>query len=300
MGGTEARGQGSLEVEVVLSSQAELGEGPSWDSQRNELIWLDIMRQQVHRFDPSAGRDSYTEVDQPVGAIVRRVGNDQLIAAARDGFGLVEWGKREVEIICEVERDIGDNRMNDGKCDRAGRFWAGTMGVDGNASGALYRLDRDRSVSKIISDVAISNGLAWSPDNRRMYYIDTPTRRLDVLDFDFEAGTVANRRALKEFPASWGTPDGMTSDVDGGLWVAFWGGWCVRRLDDGGEVTDVVELPVSQVTSCTFGGNDGRDLFITSARYKLTGPQLQREPLAGALFRLRPPVGGLPDPAFAG
>jgi sugar lactone lactonase YvrE len=289
------------DVQVVLDAGADIGEGPHWDATKSELLWIDIARQQVHRLEVSSGLDTYVTVDQCVGAAVPRSGGTELVLAVRDGFALLDWENPKLQLIAPVEQDLLGNRMNDGKCDRLGRFWAGTMEeIEQHPVGALYCLDRDRSVSKVVPGVITSNGIAWSPDDRLMYHVDSPARRVQVFDFDLGSGKVSNGRTFLSFPVDWGFPDGMTGDADGGIWLAFWGGWRLRHFDSAGNLTGTIELPVSQVTSCTFGGDDQRDLFITSARRGLDEAQLQREPLAGAIFHARPEVGGLPTFAFAG
>ena len=289
-----------IETELVLDTRAELGEGPVWDDELGRLIWVDITAGSVHRFDPVTGRDEVTVVGQPVGAAAPR-SPDGLVLAVRDGFAFLdlEWG--ELELVAEVEAEIFGNRMNDGKCDAAGRFWAGTMPFAGDRpSGALYRLDRDLSVTRMVEGVTISNGIEWSPDGRFMYYIDSPTYRVDVFDYDLERGEIANRRTLFQLPADGGLPDGMTVDAEGLLWIAFWEAGAVRRYAPDGQLAAVIELPVSLVTSCAFGGPDLRDLYITSASGWLSPEQAVEHPAAGGLFRARPGVSGLPQHRFAG
>jgi sugar lactone lactonase YvrE len=203
--------------------------------------------------------------------------------------------------VADVEAAVPETMMNDGKCDPGGRFWAGTKDVEGRRPlGSLYRLDADRTVVRVLSGVSISNGLGWSLDRRSMYYIDSPSHGVDVFDFAVEDGSVSGRRRLVDLPEEWGLPDGMTVDAEGFLWVAFWGGSAVRRISPDGRVVSVVSLPVSQVTSCAFGGDDLSDLYITSARNGLEADQRREQTFAGGLFRLRPGVAGLAEVPFAG
>jgi sugar lactone lactonase YvrE len=186
--------------------------------------------------------------------------------------------------------------MNDGRCDAAGRFWAGTMATDGRrGAGALYRLEQGRAVERMVEGVSISNGIDWSLDGRLMYYIDTPEDRVDVFDFDPDTGSIANRRLFAKIEGG-GHPDGMTVDAEGGLWVALWGGSRVAHLLPDGTPDGGVELPVAQVSSCCFGGSDLRDLYITTAWEHLAAER--REPHAGSLFRARPGVAGQPAHAY--
>lgn len=288
------------DVELVLDARADLGEAPSWDGALRMLIWVDITNGLVHRFDPGTERDEVFEAGQPVGAAVP-TSSGHLALAANSGFLLHDPATGEIDPIVELGNPEPGTGMNDGKCDPAGRFWAGTKDVEGRrALGSLYRLDADHRLTEVLTDVTISNGLGWSPDQRTMYYIDSTTYRIDAFDFDVTSGAASNRRPHVEIPRSWGLPDGMTVDEEGFLWVAFWGGSAVRRLAPDGRVDAIVRFPVSQVTSCAFGGPDLSDLFITSARSGLPDAALSEQPLAGGLFRVRPGVRGLPTPPFAG
>ena len=288
------------DVELVLEAGADLGEAPSWDSDARLLIWVDITKGLVHRFDPGTERDEVFEIGQPVGAAVP-TSSRRVALAANSGFMLLDPASGKIDPIVELEDPEPGTGMNDGKCDPAGRFWAGTKDVEGRrALGSLYRLDADHRLTKFLTDVTTSNGLGWSPDQRTMYYIDSTTYRIDAFDYDVTSGAASNRRPHVETPRSWGLPDGMTVDEEGFLWVAFWGGSALRRLAPDGRVDATVRFPVTQVTSCTFGGPDLADLFVTSARSGLTDAALSEQPLAGGLFRLRPGVHGLPSPPFAG
>jgi sugar lactone lactonase YvrE len=287
-------------VEVVLESHASVGEGPVWDETTGTLVWVDIMNHRVHRLDPATGDDRSVDIGQPVGAAVPRQ-RGGLVLALRDGFAVVdsEWGN--LEWVAQVEHDIPSNRMNDGKCDAAGRFWAGTMAFQvAPGVAALYRLDPDYRVTRMVADVTLSNGMDWSLDNRLMYYIDSVSQRLDVFEYDLENGVPSRRRTLVDTPEADGLPDGMTVDVEGGLWVAFHHAGVVRRYTPDGQLDRTVAVPTRRVTSCAFGGPDYMDLYITSASLGMSEAELRSEPLAGALFRCRPGVRGRPSFRFAG
>lgn len=289
-----------VEVEIAVEARAQLGEGPIWDGASGQLVWVDIMACRVHRFTPDAEADETTDVGQPVGAVAART-TPGLVLAMRDGFGVLDTDTGDVEMIADVEAHVKGNRMNDGKCDSAGRFWAGTMAFDQSpAAGALYRLERDHSVAKMIQDVSISNGLCWSADDRFMYYIDSPTQGVDVFDFDAASGGLSNRRRVIDIPKEAGLPDGMTIDEKDFLWIALYGGGAVRRYSPEGELDLTIELPAAQITSCTFGGNDFSDLYITSAAEELSEEALAVQPHAGALFVCRPGPAGLPANRYAG
>jgi sugar lactone lactonase YvrE len=281
------------EVELALDAQAVLAEGPVWDGRDEVLVWVDIERHLVHRFDPRAGDDRAFDVGQAVGAIVPHEDGGYVLAM-RDGFARLRALGGPLELIAPVERDKPGNRMNDGKCDCNGRFWAGTMALDyGDGAGAFYCLGRGRAVERVLDSVTISNGLGWSPDDRLLYYIDSPTQAIDVFAFDPETGRIGGRRRLIEIPAEVGMPDGMTVDAEGGLWVALWGGWAVHRYTPGGALDRVVRLPVANVTCCGFAGPDLDELYITTARFELAEHDLAEQPHAGGLFRLRPGLRGM-------
>lgn len=287
-----------MESELVVRTRAEVGEGPIWDPGSETLLWVDITGSAVHRFDPATGQDDCMDVGIDVGAVAVRASGG-LVMAAADGFrALAADGSQTV--LAEVEADDPTMRMNDGKCDRHGRFWAGTMAYDEAAPaglGKLYRLDPDLSVRAMVDVVSISNGIDWSPDDRLMYYIDSPTRRVDVFDFDLDDGAITNRRTLIQVDAALGFPDGMTVDANGDLWVAVWGGSRVVHYAPDGSERGLVRFVASQTSSCAFGGADSRDLYVTSAA---RGISEDAEPGAGSLFRARPGAVGQAPNSFGG
>lgn len=289
-----------LEVEVALEAAATLGERPVWDARAGELVWVDILASAVHRFDPASGRDVASDVGRPVGAAVPREGGG-LVLAVEDGFAVTSEDGGEVELIAPVGADDPSSRFNDGACDPEGRFWAGTMAYDESpGAGALYRLDPDHRVERLLDGVTISNGIGWSPDGVTMYYIDSPTRGVDAFDYDASSGSIGGRRRVLDVPEAAGMPDGLAVDAEGGLWVVLNGGSAVHRYRPDGDLVAIVIVPTPNVTSCCFGGPTLEDLFVTSARDGLDEGQLASEPLAGAVFRCRPGVSGLPNVAFRG
>jgi sugar lactone lactonase YvrE len=288
-----------MQVELVLDLGSELGEAPIWDIDRRALIWVDIERGLIHRYDPASERHEVFEAGRSVGAASPTI-TGGLALAVDEGFGLLDPDTGRLEMIASIDGSPG-TMMNDGKCDPAGRFWAGTKDPDGRRPiGALYRLDADHEVTRVLTGVTISNGLTWSADRATFFYVDSPTHGIDAFDFDLESGSVSNRRRHVECPKEWGLPDGMTIDEEGFLWVAFWEGSAVRRFAPDGRPASTVDFPVSLVTSCAFGGDDLADLYVTTARTGLSEAQLRSEPNAGGLFRLRPGARGLPQPPFAG
>jgi sugar lactone lactonase YvrE len=287
-------------MECALDAKAELGEGPVWDPDAACLYFVDIERGVVHRYDPATGGSRSFQAGAMVGAVAL-TGAGDLDLAVRDGFARLDPRSGGVRALAAVDADRPDLRMNDGKCDPAGRFWAGTMAIDERpGAGALYRLDPDGRVHLMLTDVSISNGLDWSDDGRLMYYVDTPTRSIDVFDFDTATGAIANRRSLARVPHGAGWPDGLTLDADGGIWVALWGGGAVRRYTQDGTLDLVVNVPVTYPTSCAFGGPDLGDLYVTTAATALTPEERRHEPLAGGLFRSRPGVHGRRAHRFKG
>ena len=287
-----------LRAEVALRAGATLGEGPVWDRMAGRLLWVDIVEGLVHSFDPSTGSDTSVAVGGSVGVVAPRTVGGWIIAV-EDRLNLCGPGGTEPAIVATVGRGEHAVRFNDGKADPVGRFWAGTMADDETSGrGTLYRLDPDLGLHAMVEGVTISNGLGWSPDHRTMYFIDTPTGRVDAFDFDLDTGSIRNRRTV--ITVDRGIPDGMTVDVDGGLWVALWDGWAVHRYLPDGRLDRVVELPVARVTSCAFGGDDLDTLFVTSARVGLVKRDLERQPDAGSVFAVDAGVSGQEPGRFAG
>ncbi|MER6689623.1 SMP-30/gluconolactonase/LRE family protein [Streptomyces minutiscleroticus] len=286
---------GATAYEVAVRAQAVLGEGPTWDARTGRLVWVDILASRVHTYDPASGRRTVMVTEQHVGAARPRA-NGGLVVNLRDGVGLYgppgsgepfRWLHRE---------PVPGRRGNDAAVAPDGSLWTGTMRYDeAPGGGTLTRFAADGTAAAVLDDVTVSNGLGWSPDGRRMYYIDTPTRRVDVFDVD-AAGAVANRRPLAEIEEGAGFPDGMTVDADGCVWVALWDGGAVRRYTPDGALDRVVELPVRRPTACAFGGAGLADLYVTTARVGLDAPH----PLSGSVLVLPGAGKGLPQPAFAG
>jgi len=289
-----------MPIELALDVKADLGEGPIWDATRSCLLFLDIMRGEVHTFRPSDGAHAIFEVGQPVGAVTVSTRGDWIVAA-RDGFYRVDPATGRTMLVAMVEADRPDNRMNDGYCDPQGRFWAGTMSMTHQReAGALYRLDPDGQVTQIVTGVTTSNGIDWSLDGSLVYYVDTGTGRIDVFDFDAEHGRLLSRRPLVTIAPELGKPDGLIVDAEGFLWLALWGGSAVHRYAPDGTLDRVIPMPVSHPTKCAFGGPDLADLYVTSAATALSAEARAAQPQAGSLFRLQPGVKGRPAHPFAG
>lgn len=291
-----------MKSELIYQSDVILGEGALWDDEAGRLLWVDIPGGEIHVYDPAAGADRLLfKAGQPIGTVVKREGGG-LAVAAKHGFAFANEDTGLLEMICDPEADKPDNRFNDGKCDPAGRFWAGTMGMDhGRGKGALYCLDTDMQCTKKLDGVTVSNGIAWSPDGRTMYYTDTVTHAIWAFDYDAGTGAISRRRTAVEIAGGEGGPDGFTVDAEGMLWVAQWNGWQVARYDPAtGKKLDRIDVPVAEVSSCAFGG-DGLDvLFITTAREGLTAGELEGQPLAGSLFAAMPGTKGMRAYPFKG
>jgi len=290
-----------MKAELVWDAQAALAEGPVWDGSDHVLWWVEILGGEVHRYDPGDGSDCHWTVGQMVGTAVLRASGG-LLLAAEHGFMAFDPGDGSLQPICDPEPDRPQNRMNDGKCDPAGRFWAGSMSQQERPeAGALYSLDIDQRCRKHLHGVTVSNGIAWTQDQRTMYFVDSPTRRIDAFDFDVAEGMLANRRTVFAFPAGVGNPDGMAIDVHDNLWVAMWGGWSVCAVDPrGGEMLSKIDFPCSNVTSCAFGGPDLQDLYITTARDRMERSGVSDQPQAGGLFCVQPGVRGRPAEQYRG
>ncbi|MFD4968673.1 SMP-30/gluconolactonase/LRE family protein [Streptomyces sp. NPDC058424] len=277
--------------EVAVHARAELGEGPTWDPETGRLIWVDILSSRVHGYDPSSGRRTVRTTGQHVGAAKPRTGGG-LVLNLRDGVGLMDpdgtfrWLHRD---------PVPGRRGNDAAVAPDGSLWAGTMRYDeAPGGGTLSRLTGDGTAEVVLPAVTVSNGTGWSPDGRLMYYVDSPTRRVDV--FDFDGRRITGRRPLAQVEEGAGFPDGLTVDADGCVWVALWDGAAIRRYTPAGTLDRVLALPVSRPTACAFAGPGLTDLYVTTARTGLAAPH----PLAGSLLVVPDAGRGLVQPAFAG
>ncbi len=288
----------AITASCIADVKAVLGEGPVWVARDQALYWLDIKGLKI--FCMKAGGD-VTTIDTPfrIGAIAPRA-TGGFIAGTEHGFAAVDLDAGRFDIVSNPEADRPGNRFNDGKVDRAGRFWAGTMDdAERAASGALYRLDAALHWVRADDGYKVTNGPAFSPDGRTLYHNDSARQTTYAFDLD-SRGDIANRHVFARFGDDDGYPDGMTVDAENCLWIAFWDGWCIKRFAPTGECLQRIELPVQRPTSCAFGGPALGQLFVTSARGGLTENALAMQPYAGGLFVLRPGVGGVAELPFAG
>lgn len=287
------------EVKCVWPAGAVVGEGPIWDAEEGAVYWVDIKAPAVHRYAPASGGTRSWPMPERIGCIAMRRGGG-FIAGFKSGFAFLDLPDGRIGKIGDPEPDRPNNRINDGKCDAAGRFWAGTMDdEEREPTGWLYRLDPDLTWRRTDGAYTVTNGPAFSPDGRTVYLADSVGRT--VYAFDLAAdGTLANKRPFVRFEKADGFPDGMTTDAEGFLWIAHWGGWRVTRFAPDGSVDRAVDLPVAQVTSCVFGGPDFETLYVTSAAIGLDDRARAKQPLAGGLFEAPLGVRGLPTLSFAG
>ncbi|MGF9966320.1 SMP-30/gluconolactonase/LRE family protein [Bacillus rhizoplanae] len=283
------------ELELVIDAKATLGEGPCWDYKKQQLYWVDILEKKVHSYNPITNENKTIFLEQMVGSVVPSESGN-MILALENGFHWLNPDTEELQAIYDPESHLQDNRFNDGKCDPAGRFWAGTtdsVGISGE--GALYCLDTDLTVKKKLEQVSTSNGLAWSLNHKYMYFIDTPTRKVVRFDYDIHTGHIKNPQDVIVIPKEEGFPDGMTIDEEGMLWIAHWGGSKVSRWNPvNGEQLLTIPIPALYVTSCTFGGSDLNELYITTARMHSTDSS------AGGVFRIKMNIRGCPTYQFNG
>ncbi|HET6521251.1 MAG TPA: SMP-30/gluconolactonase/LRE family protein [Geminicoccaceae bacterium] len=288
------------EAERVLDAANVLGECPIWSVEEQALYWVDILAPAIHRLVPAAGEHRVWPLPRQPGSIGFREGGG-LVAACRDGFCAIDLPGGAVTRLIDPEPDRPDNRFNDGRSDRAGRFWAGSMNDDhASATGALYRLDVDHTVRRMVDGLTIPNALCWSPDDRTMYHGDSLAGTIDAYDFDLATGSIANRRAFAPAGRVPGAPDGAVTDAEGCVWSARFGGSSVARYDPGGRVERTVRVPARQVTCCAFGGPDLTTLYVTTARENYTERDLRDDPLAGSVFAVEVGVRGVPEPKFRG
>ncbi len=271
------------------------GEGPIWDP-TGVLRFVDMLAGDVVSFDPRTDAVSRVHVGDVAACVVPRRDGGLAVAVER-GFALFDTDGSPGAPLPEVWSDP-TVRMNDGGCDPAGRFLCGTMAYDAaQGRGSLFRLDPDGSIHTLLTGATISNGLAWSADGATLFYVDSPTQRIDAFDYDIGDGTLSERRTVVEIPVEVGTPDGMTIDAEGGLWVALWGGRAVHRYLADGALDAVIEVDAPQPSSCAFGGDALDELFITTSAENLPDGEIGA---SGSLFRARPGVSGMPTLAFAG
>lgn len=286
-------------VRCVSSAGAILGEGPVWSALEQALYWIDIKGLAIHRFDPCTGDTMRWPTPHRIGSVAPRRGGG-FVGAGEHGFLVIDAAFNHFTIIGDPEASRPGNRFNDGKVDSEGRFWAGTMDdAEEQATGALYRLDDKRNWSLQDEGYRVPNGPAFSRDGQHAYHTDSAARTIYRFEFD-DDGNLRGKTEFAQFQQADGHPDGMAIDREGCLWVAFWDGWCVRRISPAGETIALIPLPIQRPTSCVFGGAALDTLFVTSATIGIDQVALSAQPLAGGLFVIEAGIEGYAPPAFAG
>jgi sugar lactone lactonase YvrE/DNA-binding IclR family transcriptional regulator len=291
----------TAEVRCVTEARALLGECPIWSPRDNALYWVDILMPSVHTYRAADGAASEIRLGSMASvAIPKSTGG--LLLATPGGLMSFDPATRRMTQLCHPEAERPANRFNDGKCDRRGRLWVASMDMATALNrGSLFRVEADGSWRKMDTGFTVPNGLGWSPDDTRMYFIDTFRRVLYVYDFDLMSGSISNRRELIEFAPTEGRADGLTVDDEGCIWIAMWDAWHVVRYSPDGREIQRIRMPVPRPTSCCFGGPNLDTLYVTSASVRLPEQALAEAPLSGSLFAMEiPGVRGLPEVTFAG
>jgi len=288
-------------VHCVVDCHNTLGESPLWDVREQMLYWADIPGKRLHRLEPATGEVRHWDMPERITSFALREQEGGLVAAFASGIAFYDLDSGELDWIARPEAHLPGNRCNDGKVDRMGRFWIGTMDDSGaNHTAALYRLDPDLSLHKMLGDIGVSNCLVWSRENDRFVFADSLDKQISIFDYDHASGSLSNRQRFADTIGTDYTPDGGTIDAEGFIWVAIWGSWKVVRFAPDGRVDREVRLPVSNPTSCMFGGPDLRTLYVTSAKLGLSNEELSAQPQAGGLFAIDAGVAGLPETRFRG
>ena len=286
-----------MQAKILLDAKATLGEGPVWDAKSQTLYWIDILEKRIY-----AGTEVIARLDKFIGCLALHPGGT-LLTALSGGDGVSSFVDLRVDssqqTVLATVRESATNRFNDGKCDPAGRFLVGSMDMnEKDPIGSVYSFD-GKQVTKLFGGVTISNGLTWSPDYKTFYYIDTPTRKVQAFDYDLATGQIANPRVAIRIADTLGWPDGMTSDTDGNLWIALWGGAQVTKWNpQTGQLLEQIPVPALQTSSCVFGGKGMNELYITSARKGMSEADLKKYPLSGGLFKVETKVTGMPTFEF--
>jgi sugar lactone lactonase YvrE len=288
-----------LQATLEYKINALLGEGPIWNQQTSELYWVDIDGKLLNIYNPETKINRGLPVPLRIGTVVPS-GPNEAIIALEDGMYKIDIQTGEVSLFSTLEADISENRFNDGKCDPAGRLWVGSMKLENTGMPAnLYMIDHDGTATIKIENVSISNGIIWSLDQKKMYYVDSPNRKVRAFDFNITNGNISNERVLVELSEADGFPDGIAIDEEDMLWVALWGGYAVARFNtQTGELMQKIDVPVKNVTACAFGGENLDILYITTASVETTDEELANFPDAGSIFSVRPGVKGIKSSFF--
>ncbi|CUK26578.1 L-arabinolactonase [Cognatishimia activa] len=287
-----------MDLECVLPWGAQLGEAPIWHSTDNLLYWVDILRPAVYRFNAETGVNEACVLTKLVSSVLPTT-EKELIVTTQDGVEVLDFDSGSLRPFCDPEEGLHENRLNDAKIGPGGAIWVGSMRMDAaKPTGGLYRVDSTGTWARQESGLTVSNGLAWSPDNRTFYFVDTIPGLIYAYDCVPGSGQISNRRTFAQIPSEDGRADGITVDAEGGVWVALWDGWKVRRYAPDGSIDYDIDVPVPRPTSLCFGGTDNATMYITSARTRLPAATLSEAPLSGGIFAVDAGVKGLPSNQF--
>lgn len=291
--------------EVLVDQKALTGEGPSWDTRQKVLYWVDIPLARIHVYHPAARLNQTVDLSKQFSSIgtVAPCASSGVIFAPDRKIAYYDFSNQEITILAEVEADKPEHRFNDGKCDPLGRFLVGTMRKepDGSYPGALYSMEKDGKVRKLLDGLGISNGLGWSPDYRSFYLADSYSRDIFAFDYELETGKISHQRAAFTLPEGEAVADGLTTDQDGMVWLALWDGACIQRWDPrSGKLLGTYPFPAKRTSCPVFGGEEMNELYVTSAAVGLSEADWQAYPHNGALMRLKTDFKGMPSFAFGG
>ncbi|HNY45756.1 MAG TPA: SMP-30/gluconolactonase/LRE family protein [Casimicrobium sp.] len=278
-----------LKAELALDARATLGECVRWDEREGLIYWVDIPGQRLHRYNPSTGHNDTMEIGQEIGCFaLAETGG--FITGLRSGYARIDTFGGTVQRLTSPDYDPAFVRFNDGRCDGAGRFWAGTMWEPRDRPAAhVYCLEADGRFSTKANPITLANGITFSPDNKTFTLADTPNHVLWTFDYDLDTATPSNRRVLRTFDPPQGRPDGACVDAEGNIYLAIFAGARVEKISPKGELLAVIDLPIPNITCCSFAGDDLQTLYITTARVRMSDEQLAQHPYAGGLFAIRLP-----------
>lgn len=289
-----------MNITCIWDGHNTLGECPIWDVRDQALYWVDIEKADIHKLEPKTSKHQSWPIPSKLGSIALHQ-DGGLVAALRKGFAHIRLPSGEIAYYDQPIADRDDLKFNDGACDRQGKFWAGTADVkEQEPLGSLYRLNPDGHAEAMDHGFIVSNGIAWSPDNRIMYFADSGARTIFQYEFNPQNSTISNRKIFITLSLQDGYPDGLTVDSEGYIWCAHWDGWRVTRFAPNSEIDCVFNMPVQRPTSCCFGGPDLNILYVTSASRDLTVDELSLGPQAGGVFAIETNFKGLPEPLFLG
>ncbi|MBU3012828.1 SMP-30/gluconolactonase/LRE family protein [Polaribacter vadi] len=279
---------------LAYKTKAVLGEGAIWNYKTQELYWVDIEGKQLNVFNPKSKENKVLKTKSRIGTVVPFT-KEEVLIALEDGVHKMNLNSGESALFTNMKNELPGSRLNDGKCDPAGRFWVGSMHFNQLKNKAnLYTITSENTLVKKVDSVTISNGIVWTSDKKIMYYIDTPTSSIKAFDYDNKTGEITNGKVVVKIPESLGFPDGMTIDEENMLWVGMWNGNAVIRFNPiNGKVISKIEVPAHNITSCAFGGENLDILYITSASVDMTPEEVKKYPLAGSVFKIKPGVKGV-------